>query len=168
MPNTSDAIPKGADVTSAIEVIQQILKFVFSGLVLGYIAIIVTGKLLAHAFPGRRMTGQWLRLPLYIVNINAENEEVILGMAGFITTLVLVALLGGEVFYAFFVRRIGFDLGQFNTLCTASAFFSVIWSAVIYVCSAVLGGGQIVYTAEHQNILGRIVEMQEQKENVNG
>jgi hypothetical protein len=143
-----------------VDTIRRLIEFLFSGLVLAYVAIIVSGKLLASAFPGRRLPGQSLRLPLFIMNFQAENDEVIFGMTSFILTLLLTAFLGGPDFYFLFVKRFGLDAGQFNTLCIASAFFSVIWSASLYVLTARLSRPADAYGAEHEEMLKKIQQKQ--------
>ena len=73
-----------------------------------------------------------IRIPS-ILKFEAKDDEVILGFTAFIITLLVVAVLGGENAYQFFVRRFGIDPGHFNALCVLSAFATVFWSFLAFL-----------------------------------
>jgi hypothetical protein len=128
-----ETIPSSGEVQSAIDRLSQILGFIFSWIILLSIGVIVSGKFLAHVFPMRGMGNNYFRIPLFIFRLEAQNDEVVLGLSGFIITLLVVAPLGGANLYHFVVASLGIDPGQFNTLCFSSAVITVAWSISLWV-----------------------------------
>jgi hypothetical protein len=128
----------------SINFLTAALKFVFSWIALTPIAIIVSGKLIAH-IPVFRLQGQdeqrfGLRLP-GVIHFVAKGDEVVFGFAIFIMEFFILSLIAGQVIYGIVKSRFGVDLGQFNSICTFSAFSSVILSAflllLIFICSTI-------------------------------
>lgn len=98
------------------------------------IAVIISGIFLSKPFRLQVEAEQQFRIPIpKIFNLQATGGEVILGFAGFIMTLVPVALIGGKPIYAFFRVQFGIDPGQFNSLCILSSFITVMWSVVLWL-----------------------------------
>jgi hypothetical protein len=122
-----------------IEKITNIFKTIFSWAVLMPIAVIISGKLLAQPLKISIDTDQYFAIPIpKILYLRANGGEVILGFAGFIITLVLTAIIGGQSAYIMFRDRFGIDPGQFNSLCIFSSFMTVIWSVLIWLLTFLL------------------------------
>lgn len=132
--STHEAFP----LEVGLDQLLDILKTIFSWAVLMPIAVIISGILLAKPFKLQVETEQRFRIPIpRIFHLEATNGEVILGFAGFIITLVIIALVGGQAAYAFFRNQFGIDPGQFNSLCVLSSFVTVIWSVIIWLLTQV-------------------------------
>jgi len=76
-----------------------------------------------------------LRIPLWIFRLEAQNDEVILGLTSFLVTFGVVAFSGGQDFYA--AHHFGIDPGQFHTLCFSSAILTVAWSASLWLLARI-------------------------------
>jgi hypothetical protein len=116
----------------------ETLKLIFSWAILMPIAVIVSGKLLAQRFNLRTRTKQLFRIPVIgVFDVQANDDEVILGFSGFITTLFLVSILAGKAVYHLFRVQFGIDPGHFNCLCIFSSFATVVWTLAVFI----FGGG---------------------------
>jgi hypothetical protein len=122
-----------------LEFLVEVFKYIFSWAVLMPIAVIISGKLLALPFKVPVETDQRFVVPIpKILHLQANNGEVILGFAGFIITLVFIALAGGKPAYELFKSHFGIDPGHFNSLCILSSFLTVIWSVSLWLGNLVL------------------------------
>lgn len=129
----------GASVTAAsyqqlIDASTVAMKFIFSWIILTPISVIVSGRLLAHRLYLFSGATQLFSIKLFgILNIEARDDEVILGFTGFLFTLLLVGGFGGVHVYTMFTFHFGVDPGQFNALCIFSALVLVGWTSIVYV-----------------------------------
>jgi hypothetical protein len=131
--DAADKLAQSASALGNSDETYALVGKIFSWTLLMPIAVIVSGKFLSSVFPMANGKSQLFKISLKILVIQANNDEVTLGFAGFMITLVVVALTGGANFYHFTAQRFGVDPGQFNTLCFASALFCVVWSAFIWL-----------------------------------
>ena len=124
----------GASGTSSIPDITEIIKFIFSWVILLPISVIVSGKLIAQYLKLRGSPKQLFRIKIPpILTIEATGSEVTLGFAGFITTLLVVGLPFGHTAYELIKWNLGLpDPGQFNCICVLSSFSTVLWSFFVY------------------------------------
>ena len=121
-------MPNDKYITAATAVI----KFIFSWVILLPIAIIVSGKFLTKSVNFAVNTKQLFKIEFGILKIQATDEEVILGFAGFIITLFVSGIYGGKDVYELVKGRFGIDPGQFNSLCIFSSFSMVVWSCFLF------------------------------------
>ena len=146
----------------SVDYLSDSLKFVFSWIALLPIAIVVSGKLIAHN-PAFKLSGQdeqkfGLRLP-GIIHFVATGDEVVFGFALFITEFFFFALVAGRAIYGIVKSDFGVDLGQFNSLCAFSAFSSVIVSGLVLLFIALNGtmrGKNDPVLQEHASELDRL------------
>lgn len=125
---------KGAIPDGYLDNLSVIFKWIFSWFVLMPIAVIISGTLLAKPLRLHVASRQRFVIPIpKILHLEAKNGEVILGFAGFIITLVIMALVCGQNVYLLFRSQFGIDPGQFNSLCILSSFITVIWAVVIWL-----------------------------------
>lgn len=132
----ADGLPRG-QVQHTIDILTTLIAFIFSWVILLPTSIIIAGKFLAAIFPMKGISRTILRIPLWIFRLEAQNDEVILGFAGFLITFALVAFSGGQAFYKFAALQFGIDPGQFHTLCFSSAIFTVAWSATLWLLARI-------------------------------
>lgn len=113
----------------------EIVRFIFSWVILTAIAVIVSGKFLAKHLKLQVRSRQQLRIPIPgILLIEATDDEVITGFAGFFATLFLLAIFSGSDARSFLLARFGVDPGgQFDALVVLSSFSTVLWSFVLYL-----------------------------------
>ncbi len=156
-----------APTEGTLTMIGEVLKFLFSWIVLLPIGVIVSGKLLAQRFRLPDNMPQQLKIQLRgVVLIQSNNGEVILGFAAFIITLLLIGVSAGRDAYEFFSSHFGIDPGFFNALCILSSFTAVLWSAAIYLISAQPRPSE---TAEHEKLIDKLgAKAQEEKEKSSG
>lgn len=121
-------MPNDEHITAA----TAFIKFIFSWVILLPIAIIVSGKFLTKPIFFSVNTKQLFKIEIGILKIQATDEEVILGFAGFIITLFVSAMYGGKDVYELVKGRFGIDPGQFNSLCIFSSFSMVVWSCALF------------------------------------
>lgn len=120
--------------SGSLALLATALKFVFSWIILTPIAIIVSGKMLAHRLMLEPGSKQLFSIRIFrILTVEARNEEVVLGLTGFLVTLLVVGAAGGARAYALFREHFGIDPGQFNSLCVISALFLVVWAFAVYL-----------------------------------
>src|SRR3954470_16650599 len=112
LPNNLDP----GQIQKYIDTLLLIVGNIFSWGILLPSSVIISGKFISQVVP-LTAERQVFKIPLYIFHAEANNSEVIYGFASFILTLVIVIVLGGPDFYHWIVPRLGFDLGQFRTLC---------------------------------------------------
>ena len=158
----------GPSPTSEWDVISAALKFIFSGLVLMAISVIVGGKFLAPYLRITVKTEQLFRITIWrVLTIQSTGDEVILGFSGFIVTLLLIGFPMGNSAYVVFKHNFGLDPGQFNALCILSAFVTVLWTFMLYVgvqfYNLVLRKNPSALTREHEQLIERIAK-QDQEE----
>lgn len=125
-----------------INLLSDALKFVFSWVALMPIAIIVSGKFIAH-IPTFKLTGQedqmfGVKLP-GVISFVAKGDEVVFGFALFISEFFIIALVAGHAIYKLVESDFGINLGQFNAICAFSAFSSVLLSGVVLLGLAISG-----------------------------
>jgi hypothetical protein len=143
----------------AISVLTTIFKFVFSWIVLLPIGVIVSGKFLAQRFKLAGEAPQQLRIQLKgVVLVQSNNEEVILGFAAFIITLLLLGISAGRLAYDFFLTHFGVDPGQFNSLCVLSSFSSVLWSSLVYLVTGASSQPDRGLETEHTRLIKRLTK----------
>jgi len=132
----SGAIPRG-NLQDQLDNFTSIVGYIFSWAVLLPAAVILSGHFLASVFPMRGVTGIIFKISLWFLRLEARNDEVILGLAGFLITFGIVAFSGGEAFYRYAAIQFGINPGQFHTLCFASAIITVAWSVTLWLCTTV-------------------------------
>jgi hypothetical protein len=160
----AESDPKKADSPSMtfdqpISALTTILKFLFSWIVLLPIGVIVSGKFLAQRFKLADEAPQELRIQLKgVVLVQSTNEEVILGFAAFIITLLLIGVSAGRVAYDYFLTHFGVDPGHFNSLCVLSSFSSVFWSCLVYLVSGARTSPDPGLRTEHTRLIKRLTK----------
>ncbi|MSQ48574.1 MAG: hypothetical protein EXR78_09385 [Deltaproteobacteria bacterium] len=133
----SPTIPPKPDPIASADLLTQAVKVIFSWAILMPIAVIVSGKLLSQRFS---LSGKYddqfnIRIP-GILRIRSTNQEVILGFAGFLLSLLVLGCVFGAHVYDFVKSHFGVDPGQFNSLCILSSLLTVLWSSTLYVLTA--------------------------------
>jgi hypothetical protein len=128
--------------SNSINLLSDALKFIFSWVALLPIAIIVSGKFIAH-IPAFKLTGQegqmfGVRLP-GVIDFVAKGDEVVYGFGLFIAEFFIVAIVAGHAVYNLVESDFGINLGQFNAICAFSAFSSVILSGLLLFGLAMSG-----------------------------
>jgi len=112
------------------------IKLVFSSFVLMAISVIIGGKLLGNnlMLPVGDADDDFfdIRIP-YLFRLRGTKSQVILGFTAFVITLVVVGFGGGKSVYESFKNNFGLDPGQWLSICTVSAFLTVIWTSLVYV-----------------------------------
>lgn len=133
------------------------ISYIFSWVILMPIAVIVSGKLMAQRLKLVSSSKQLFKIPIPgVLTIQARNDEVILGFAGFLVTLVVVGFIGGPTAYKLMIERFGIDPGHFNSLCVVSAFLTVLWSFVVFIVSSGGGGGD--FSKEHEELINELAQ----------
>jgi hypothetical protein len=135
---SSSSIPSSADLQSWMDRLSSLITFIFSWIILLAVGVIVSGIFFAKVFPIKGFTGGTFKIPLFIFNLEAHDDEVVLGLTSFLTTLLICALLGGASLYHFTVERFGIDPGQFHMLCFVSALINALLSCTVWILFSVL------------------------------
>lgn len=118
--------------------IEQAVKFIFSWVILMPIAVIVGGKFLSQVLPQFTGAKQLLRIAVKgIMEVAATDNEVIYGFGGFILTLFIVSVYGGNEVYPLVKSKFGIDPGHFNSLCVFCSFANVVWSFGIFIMNTI-------------------------------
>jgi hypothetical protein len=130
-PAATGGLPSG-DIQHYIDNAYTLMGAIFSWAILLPTCVIIAGRYLAQIFPLPGVTGVVLRIRLFVFNIEANNEEVILGFTGFILTFGFVSLSDGDGFYKYAALKFGIDPGQFHLLCFSSAVLTVAWSVTLW------------------------------------
>ncbi|HEX8696444.1 MAG TPA: hypothetical protein VF746_28755 [Longimicrobium sp.] len=167
IPNSSDTAQGAASPPDVIS-IEGILRFVFSGLVLMAISVILSGKFLAQRIKLPVRSSQLFQIPLPgILKIGATDDEVILGFTGLIITLLATGSLFGKRAHVFFSNNFGIDPGQFNSLCILSAFLAVIWSFVLFLLLGIRSQSNLEPVADkHAEIVRSLTERSQRGDRV--
>jgi hypothetical protein len=135
----SDSATQGGSTEQIIAALTEVVKFIFSWVILLPIAVIVSGKLLSARLKLSVSSEQIFKIAiLRVLIIQATGAEVVLGLTGFIATLAFVGLFGGKPAYYLFRDRFGVDPGQFNSLCVLSSFALVIWTIALSALIALI------------------------------
>lgn len=112
------------------------IRWFFTGFVLSFVSIIISGLLLTQ-LPVMRlysMKGESrMRFLTYFINITATGDEVIVGIGGFITVLVLCGLIGGGQVPLLLAHNYGLQLAHFESLCIFSSFLLLITSFLLNI-----------------------------------
>lgn len=150
-----------------IAAIAEVVKFIFSWVILLPIAIIVSGKFLTKPVSFTVNSKQLFKIEIGILKIQATDEEVILGFAGFIITLFISAMYGGKDVYEVVKGGFGIDPGQFNSLCIFSSFSMVLWSCVLFltieIARYIFQGGKEKEIEERDQLIERLRKDKEGK-----
>jgi hypothetical protein len=170
-----EQIEAGADSASRLQgtpdqlTIEAVLRFIFSGLVLMAISVIICGKFLAQRIRLSVRSRQIFRIPLVILHISATDDEVILGFTGLIITLALTGSAFGKQGHLFFVDRFGIDPGQFNSLCILSAFLAVVWSFALFLILGVRSQSPLgPVAAKHQTMIENLTPADDKPDDTTG
>lgn len=113
--------------------LSELVKGVFSWVILLPISVIVSGKLLAQPIALSVVSEQLFKINLKILKIQSTGNEVILGFAGFIITTFILGVFAGQKVYALVKINFGIDPGQFQSICFFGAFLTVLWTAIFFV-----------------------------------
>jgi hypothetical protein len=136
------------------------LAGVFSWAVLATASIIISGLLLARRFPLTFVQEGKLIIPLWVFELKAQRDQVILGVMAFILALTCVVCLGGPSAYQFFRIQAGIDIGQWNSLCVIASSLTMICSLITFIVTPLLSGASPVITdMERASIISRIQEL---------
>lgn len=152
----ADLLPDKTTVTGFLDVLQTVLIFLFSWVVLLGISVIVTGKIAARHFSMGIDLSDEFKINIYIINIKARGDEVSLGFLIFSVFLFLTILIGGADAYAFFRSRSGIDIGHWNSLCMVASFLSLIFSACLIIYFRVSSHGPIISPADRKELMEQI------------
>ncbi len=117
-----------------IDQLTDYIRFFFSVFVLGFISIIITGKLLTKipACNIQYLKGsQFMKFNIGIVKLEANDGEVIVGLASYICIVLLVGSCIGKIIHDFFNNNFGTNLTQFEAICIFSAFCSLFISFIL-------------------------------------
>jgi len=118
-----------------LEVVGSVLSFVFSWLVLMAVAVILSGKFLMKLLRFSTESKQLFRLSFKIFVLEASGGEVVLGLAGFLITLFLVACGWGHMVFDIVKNNFGIDTSQFNSVMFFSSLMTVLWSFLVYAAN---------------------------------
>lgn len=149
--------------------IGQYIRWFFTAGVLSFLSIVISGKLLAHlpCFPTSPLKG---RQDIYfltgIVNVTAHDEEVIAGLAGFISMLLVSGLCLGRVVPSLLSDRFGVKLEVFETHCVFSSFALVFVSFILKLYYAKLEKPTAGKNPdEYDELINRLADQQKRKRN---
>jgi hypothetical protein len=124
------------DADTATVVYQDVVKAVFSWVILMPIAVMVSGKLVGQTIKLSGQRGQLFQVKLpKVITIAARDDEVILGFTMFLIALMVSGLSAGAAIYRFMVADFGIDPGQFDALCVFSSFVVVAASVLLFLLS---------------------------------
>jgi hypothetical protein len=143
---------------------EAVIKFIFSWVMLMPVSVIISGKLLSEVLKlrvrSKQLFGIERRVAGVSFEIQATDNEVILGFTGFIITLMVIAVPLGHRAYDLFREQFGIDPGQFTSLCILSSLSTVIWTFILYVIQTVSGKIGKTTTdpvaAEHKELIGML------------
>ena len=145
-----------------------VVKFIFSWVILLPIAIIISGKFLTRPVSLKVNSKQLFKLSFGILKIQATDEEVILGFAGFIITLFISAMYGGKDIYEAVKSGFGIDPGHFNSLCIFSSFSMVLWSCFLFIViglsSSIFGYFKPRELRERDDLIEKLRQDKEEKQ----
>lgn len=135
------------------------IRWFFTGFVLSFVSIILSGKLLTQ-LPVFRLNlvrgNSTMRFPTFFINLSAVGDEVIIGIGGFISVLFLTAIIGGGEVPKILLSRFGLELAHFESLCIFSSFLLLISSFI----------AKILYSAFSRSIGNYPPEYAKQIENL--
>jgi hypothetical protein len=137
-PTGGLSIPHGG-LQGYIDDFTNIVGLIFSWVVFLPASIIISGKFFAAIAPSMRVATGIFKIPLYILVLEANKDEVIFGFSTFFLTLVLLGVTGGESAATFISSHFGFEIGQFRTLCLGSGLLTVIWTGALWLLSQLKG-----------------------------
>jgi hypothetical protein len=148
-------------VDSSMEWLEVALSFIFSVVMISPLGVIIGGKFLAPILPLTIGSAQLFRIRVpMLLDIQATNQEVILGFAGYMATLFFMGVFAGVEAHIFFREHFGVDPGHFNSLCALSGFGVVIWSLLLFVLVLVLSKARQVASdpvrREHEQLVNDI------------
>jgi hypothetical protein len=112
------------------------IRFFFNVFVLGFISIIISGKLLTQipACKIKALKGkQIMNINILILRLKATDDEVIIGLAAFLSVLFIIGLFVGDSMKLFFNNHYGTELSQFETICIFSSFCTLFISFILKV-----------------------------------
>jgi len=134
MKNSDNRIASGS-----INEYLSYIRFFFNVFVLGYISIIITGKLLSQ-LPICRLKilngRQIMNIDILILRLKATDDEVVIGLASFLSVVLIVGLFIGKSMQTFFNGHFGTNLPQFETICIFSSFSVLLISFILKILHA--------------------------------
>lgn len=137
-----------ASTDQAIAQVQRAILGVFSWILLMAVGVIISGKLLALRIPLRLKSDDLFSINLLLFKLRASGDEVSLGLATFILTLGPVVVLGGSAAYGFFREHTGLEIGQWNSLCAISSFFSIVVATAVWILASLIRGQPLISAEE--------------------
>jgi hypothetical protein len=136
------------------------LATIFSWAVLATASIIISGSLLAARFPLAFVKQGKLLIPLGVLSLRADKDQVYLGLMSFIFSLSFTVIFGGATAYKYFVNQAGIDVGQWNTLCIIASAFCLVFSLMIYIAIPLFDrSSPILSSSQRTKMLERLEEL---------
>jgi len=142
------------------DAVTQVIRFIFSWVILLAIGVIVSGKLLSQRLKLRAGSGQLFRIPIKgVFRIEATGAEVVLGFTFYLLSVLVLGATWGANLQPWVKSHYGIDPGQFDAIGFMSSLMSVAVSFIVYLFSAipvsVFGKGSVRL---HDQLLDRITE----------
>lgn len=140
----------------ALDAVKEVLLFVFSGLFLTAVSVIVSGKFAAKVFPLGFLDTDEFNVNLIVIRLKAKGDEVSLGFCLFILSMVITVWCGGPAAYEVFRRQSGIDVGQWNSLCILASVLCLFESILIYSLSRLLKPRPLVSNKERDEVIEKL------------
>lgn len=148
----------------SLEQFFEILRAIFSAVVLTAIAVIISGKLVAATTVRSSKEDDYFTINLLFFRIRATGDEVMWGFAVFILAMGLTVVLGGEAAYQFFRLNTGLDIGHWSSLCAIAAFFSVIASVLLWLSIPLMRSSPVISAKDRKAQIEALKAQQSAKE----
>ena len=136
--------------------ITKFVRWLFTYLILSFLAIIISGKILTQLAPFKMSIikgKQEINFLTGIINIKATGDEVIIGLGGFISVLTIVGLTMGEHVQKLLKSSFGLSLEQFEAICIISSFLLLLISFLTKVLFGKTINTQVKYDREYTELI---------------
>lgn len=139
-----------------LEKIVTSIRFIFNVFVLGFISIIITGKLITQ-IPICKMEQlkgkQLIKFDIKTVQFQADGEEAVMGFASFLCIFLIVGLSIGLSIQKYFNEHFGTDITQFEAICLFSAFCGVFISFILKIIYSSIGSKSLSFDSEYDKTI---------------
>lgn len=135
------------------------IRFLFNVFVLGFISIIITGKLITQIpiCKMEKLKGkQFIKFDIKIVRFDADGEEAVMGFASFLFILLIVGVTIGLSIQKYFNDHFGTDITQFEAICLFSAFCGVAIAFILKIIYSSIGSKNLSFDSAYNETIEKL------------
>lgn len=156
-PESAEKNDGANDYEELFDFLAESVEFIFSWIILLPICVIISGKYLSrHAkLPVSGTHIFTIKIPR-ILDIGAQNEEVIVGFTGYIITFLFIGLIFGTDAYILFSDKFGVNPGQWNSLGILSSMTLVAWAFLTHLIVGYLESRRDRTSEEHDRLIKKL------------